>query len=145
MSNASFGDGGPGDEDGFRPGAPGAPAVLVIERTDATRRLIEQALRADYQVDAVGTYEQARRRAEENPYDGIVLSVYQRDVEAGIELMEALRAPDAAEGVPIILVCRPPLDRSEATLLDAGFDDVLRMPFAESELLDVVARHLPPS
>jgi CheY-like chemotaxis protein len=42
-------------------------------------------------------------------------------------------------------VCRPPLDRSEATLLDAGFDDVLRMPFAESELLDVVARHLPPS
>ena len=143
MSNASFGDGEhTEDENGFRTGPSGAPAVLVIERTEATRRLIVQALRPDYQVDAVATYAQARRRAAETRYDGIVLSVYQRDVEEGIELMRDLRALDGFEGVPIILVCRPPLDQNESSLLDAGFDDVLRMPFAESELLDVMSRHV---
>jgi hypothetical protein len=40
-------------------------------------------------------------------------------------------------------VGRSPLDRDTSSLLDAGFDDVLRMPFAESELLDIMARQVP--
>lgn len=143
MSNSSFGGGGPtGDENGFQSGPSGGPAVLVVERTEATRRLMAQALRPDYRVDAVATYDQARRRAEETRYDGIVLSAYRQDVEAGVELMKDLRASAPPEEMSIILVGRSPLDRDPSSLLDAGFDDVIRMPFAKSTLLDVVGRHV---
>lgn len=144
MSNPSFGGGrrGTGDENGSQNGPPGSPAVLVIERTEATRRLMAQALRPDYRVDAVATYEQARRRAAETRYDGIVLSVYRQDVEAGVELMTTIRASAPREAISVILVGRSPLDRAPSSFLDAGFDDVMRMPFAKSDLLDVVGRHV---
>lgn len=144
MNTTSFeGGGSTEDGNGFRNGPSGVPSVLVIEQTEATRRLMEQALRPDYRVDAVATYEQARSHAAETRYDGIILSVYQRDVEMGIELMEDLRASPHSDDVPIIFVGRSPLDRDTSSLLDAGFDDVLRMPFAESELLDIMARQVP--
>jgi len=141
--NSSFGDGGrTEDENGFQNGPSGGPAVLVIERTEATRRLMAQALRPDYRVDVVATYDQARRRAEETRYDGIVLSVYRQDVGAGVELMKDLRASAPPEEVAVILVGRSSFDRDPSSLLDAGFDDVMRMPFAKSTLLDVVGRHV---
>lgn len=144
MSNPSFGGGrgGTGDENGSQNGPPGGPAVLVIEQTEATRRLMAQALRPDYRVDTVATYDQARRRAAETRYDGIVLSVYRQDVEAGIELGKDLRASVPSEDISVILVGRSSLDRASSSLLDAGFDDVMRMPFAKSDLLDVVGRHV---
>jgi DNA-binding response OmpR family regulator len=142
MSDTSPGGGGADGETGGRSGPKGRPSVLIIEPTEPTRRLMEQALRPDYRVDAVATYEQARRHVGETHYDGIILSVYQRDVEAGLELMTSLRGALSREEGPVILVGRAPPGRDDPSLRDAGVDDVLRMPFTESELLDVVGRHL---
>jgi DNA-binding response OmpR family regulator len=142
MSSSLEGEGRTEDENGFQNGPSGGPAVLVIEQTEATRGLMAQALEPDYRVDAVATYDQARRRAEETRYDGIVLSVYRHDVEAGVELMKNLRASARPGEVAVVLVVRSSFDRDSSSLLDAGFDDVMRMPFAKSALLDVVGRHV---
>lgn len=143
MSNSSFEDGrGTEGKNGFQNAPSDGPAVLVIERTEATRRLMAQALQPDYRVDAVATYDQARRRAAETGYDGIVLSVYRQDVEAGVELMKDFRASAPSEEVAVILVGRSSFDRDPSSLLKAGFDDVMRMPFAKSTLLDVVGRQV---
>jgi DNA-binding response OmpR family regulator len=139
---SSSGEGRTEDENGFQNGPSGGPAVLVIEQTEATRGLMAQALQPDYRVDAVATYDQARRRAEETRYRGIVLSVYRHDVEAGVELMENLRASARPGEVAVILVVRSSFDRDPSSLLDAGVDDVMRMPFAKSTLLDIVGRHV---
>lgn len=142
MSSSFEGEGRTEDENGFQNGPSGGPAVLVIEQTEATRGLMAQALQPDYRVDAVATYDQARRRAEETRYRGIVLSVHRHDVEAGVELMKNLRASARPGEVAVILVVRSSFDRDSSSLLDAGFDDVMRMPFAKSTLLDVVGRHV---
>jgi len=142
MSSSFEGEGRTEDENGFQNGPSGGPAVLVIEQTEATRGLMAQALQPDYRVDAVATYDQARRRAEETRYRGIVLSVYRHDVEAGVELMENLRASARPGEVAVILVVRSSFDRDPSSLLDAGVDDVMRMPFAKSTLLDIVGRHV---
>jgi DNA-binding response OmpR family regulator len=79
---------------------------------------------------------------EETRYDGIVLSVHRHDVGAGVELMKDLRASAPPGEGAVILVGRSSFDRDPSSLLDAGFDDVMRMPFAKSALLDVVGRHV---
>lgn len=128
---------------GFRDrSSSGEGSVLVIERNDSTRQLMKRALQPTYRVRTAVTYNQARRHAEEGRYDAVVLSVYHRDLDEGIELLEAFRATGAHASVPIILVGRPPLGRDEEALRDAGFDDVLRMPFTQSDLLAILDRHV---
>jgi DNA-binding response OmpR family regulator len=134
---------GDAPDGGFRDrSSAGGKSVLAIERNESTRQLMTRALRSTYRVRAAVSYDQGRRYAEAGRYDAVILSVYHRDLDEGIELLGAIRATEDHTAVPVILVGRPPLGRDEEALRDAGFDDVLRMPFTQSDLLAILDRHV---
>lgn len=127
--------GGFGPNDGW-----GGPSVLVIERSASTRELMWSVLRSEYQVQTAATYEEGLRRARAEAYVGIVMSLYPQEEGRGGEMLAALRDTDAHEAASIIAVCGPSLGRDRVSLLSDGFDDVLRMPFTQSDLLTVLDR-----
>ena len=127
--------GGFGPNDGWD-----GPPVLVIERSASTRELMWSVLRSEYQVQTAATYEEGLRRARTEAYVGIVMSLYPQDGERAGEMLSALRDTDAHDTASIVAVCGPSLGRDRASLLSGGFDDVLRMPFTQSDLLAVLDR-----
>jgi len=119
-----------------------APKVLVIESVRSTRELMALVLQRHYRTQTAATYEQALRRVRSTQFDGILLSVNLRGVQAGIEMVQELRALDAYADVTVIAVIGPSLDEGQERLAAAGSDGFLRMPFVRSDLLGVLREHL---
>lgn len=136
-------NGGENSANEFKSGASsGAPTILLVERNQSTRDVIQHTLRSQYQIDAVTAYEEARHLAESEEYDGILLSVYHQALEQGVEMVNQLRLPDACADVPIIILARPLMEGGWDKLFDDGVDDVVQMPFSKSDLFEVLGRHL---
>jgi CheY-like chemotaxis protein len=126
-------------------GRSSAPSVLVVERNRSTRQLMWRVLQPAYETQMAATYEELRRHAQDRAYDAVVMSLYSFDVDDGRQLLEDLRATTPYAERPIIAVCHPSVEAGSERLREDGFDDVLRMPFGESDLLSVLDRHLGPS
>jgi two-component system cell cycle response regulator DivK len=116
--------------------------VLVVESIRSTRELMALVLQRHYRTQTAATYEQALRRVRSTQFDGILLSVNLRGVQAGVEMVQELRALDAYTDVPVIAVIGPSLDGDQERLAAAGSDGFLRMPFVRSDLLRVLREHL---
>jgi DNA-binding response OmpR family regulator len=101
-----------------------------------------RALRPTYEPQLAATYEDVRRHVQEQSFDAVVMSLYPFDVDEGIQVVEDVRAKAAHAECPIIAVCHPSVEAESESLRQAGFDDVVRMPFGQSELLAVLDRHL---
>jgi CheY-like chemotaxis protein len=123
-------------------GRSGTPSVLVVERNRSTRQLMWRALQSTCEVQVAATYEEGRRHAQERAYDAVVTSLYSFDLDAGVQLVEDLRATTPYAERPIIAVCHPSVELESERLREVGFDGVLRMPFGASDLLSVLDRHL---
>lgn len=134
-------DSSPGDRITPNP-SPAAPSVLVVESVRSTRELMALVLQRHYRTQTAATYEQALRRARSSAFDAVLMSVNLRGVQAGVEMIEDVRALDAYAEVPIIVVVGPSLDGETERLAAAGGDGFLRMPFVRSDLLAVLREHL---
>lgn len=97
-------------------------------------------LRSEYRVETAATYEEGVRRAEGRAYASIVVSLYPKGGDRGRDLLSALRDANRHDETAVVAVCGPSLGQDRASLLSAGFDEVLRMPFTQSELLTVLDR-----
>jgi len=141
FSQTNSGPGSDADRGGMD-GRTDAPAVLIHEPNQSTRRLMGRALQPAYETEMTETYEELRRRAQERTFDAIVLGFYPFDVDDGLELVEALRARDRYDEQPIIAVCHPSVEADAELFREAGVNDTLRMPFGQSDLRAVLERHL---
>jgi len=123
-------------------GRSGTPSVLVVERNRSTRQLMWRALQSTYEVQVAVTYEEVRRHAQERAYDAVVASLYSFDLDAGVQLVEDLRATTPYTERPIIAVCHPSVEVASEQLREIGIDGVLQMPFGASDLRSILDRHL---
>jgi DNA-binding response OmpR family regulator len=116
-------DGGEAGSDALR--------ILVVEDDAALRAMVVSELRQDgYRVDEAGGVGEALFRAEDDPYDLILLDLNLPDGD-GIEVAERLRG---RVDVPIVmLTARADLD-SRLEGLYAGAADYVVKPFALPEL-----------
>lgn len=119
-----------------------ASRVLIVESIRSTRELMALVLERYYRTQTAATYEQALRRVQSNRFDGIVMSVNLRGVEAGVEMLEVLRSLEAYETVPIVVIIGPSVDEGREQLSEAGGDGFLRMPFVRSELVETLQQHV---
>ncbi len=106
--------------------------ILVVEDDARLRTLLEQELaRAGHHVVTVGTAGEGLYRAEEEPYDLLLLDLNLPDGD-GMEVAERLRG---RRDVPIVmLTARADVD-SRVEGLYAGAADYLAKPFSLPELL----------
>jgi len=111
--------------------APAGPVVIVEDDVE-TRRVVEEALRADgHRVIAIGRCEEARQALHAGGVVAAVLDVWLPDGN-GIDLCRDLRRSGVR--IPVLMLTARTDVGSRVLGLDAGADDYLGKPFALSEL-----------
>ena len=106
--------------------------ILVVEDDSALAHLVvEQLGHAGYRAEAVGLGREALMRAQEGPFDLVVLDLNLPDVD-GIEVAERLR--EDGDVAILMLTARADVD-SRVEGLYAGASDYLAKPFSVQELL----------
>ncbi len=106
--------------------------VLVVDDEPQIRKALTVTLRASgYEVDAVGTGEEAVTRAATHRPDAVLLDLGLPGID-GIEVIEALRG---WTDLPIVVLSVRGEESDKIAALDAGADDYVTKPFGMGELL----------
>jgi signal transduction histidine kinase len=108
--------------------------ILVVEDDPHVRQMLALLLGARWRVEMADGGEAARDLALASPPDLIISDVRMPGLD-GIDLLRALRAAPATQGVPVILVSARAGERETIAGLEAGADDFLIKPFSARELM----------
>lgn len=115
--------------------------VLVIEDNPLISQALHQTLRKYYTVDICKTGREGQLKAENTPYDVILLDLSLPDIQ-GEEICQTIRKRGVNS--PIIILSGKGEVKSKINLLNMGADDYITKPFNMSELrarIDVAMRH----
>src|SRR3954469_25115337 len=108
------------------------PRVLLVEDELPIRKFVTAALAAaNYQLDEVGTAQQALQHSTETPPDLLILDLGLPDMD-GQEVLRRLREWLLA---PVTVLSARDQEKQKVAALDAGADDYLTKPFGTEELL----------
>jgi two-component system OmpR family response regulator len=113
--------------------------VLVVEdEPDLLQSLVKVLREEGYAVDAAPDGEEGLFKADNYPYDAIVLDVMLPKLD-GWKLLEKIRAKEAREDAsrptPVLMLTARDRSADRVRGLDTGADDYLVKPFDLSELL----------
>ena len=95
--------------------------------------------RAGYDVNVQENGAEALAEALANPPDLMILDVMLPDLD-GLEILREIRADSAAKSLPILMLTAKGAKETQETALAAGADAFITKPFANTEVLAVVAR-----
>jgi two-component system KDP operon response regulator KdpE len=109
-----------------------AARILLVDDDIPIQRAVAPLLRSrGYDVDVVGTGEDALKLARARAPDLIVLDLGLPDID-GIEVCRRLRSESA---VPIVVLSARGAEADKVSALDLGADDYVTKPFGPEELL----------
>lgn len=110
--------------------------ILVIEDSDAIRRLIETLVGArGHEVEGVPTGAKGIDAAIARPPDAILLDLMLPGIYDGFEVCRRIRESEATRAVPIIIVSALDDDASKTRALEAGATAYYTKPFSPTALL----------
>jgi two-component system response regulator RegX3 len=110
--------------------------ILVVDDDPGILDVVRFTLRGEgFEVDAVGTGEEALVRARNDGYELLVLDVMLPDVP-GTEVCRQLRAEGSA--VPILMLTARDAEVDRVVGLELGADDYVAKPFSRAELVSRV-------
>ena len=106
--------------------------ILLVDDEVSIQRAVEPLLRSrGYDVETVGTGEDALKSVARQPPDLIVLDLGLPDIE-GTEVCRRVRAQSA---VPIIVLSARGAETDKVNALELGADDYVTKPFGADELV----------
>ncbi len=112
------------------PQEPIRPRVLVVDDEEDLLELVRYNLTKDgYDVECVGTGEQALASARANPPDLIVLDLMLPAVD-GLEVCRRLKADPKTRDILIVMLTAKSEERDMITGLERGADDYIAKPFS---------------
>lgn len=111
--------------------------ILAIDDEQDILRLIERALKGQYQVDTVLSHVE-REIGDLSVYDLIIMDVMMPG-ESGYDLLKKIRNK---VGCPIIFLSAKALEEDVIYGLSLGADDYIRKPFSVAELRARIAAHI---
>jgi len=119
---------------------PRAPLVLVVDDSLTVRRVTQRVLqREGYRVaTAKDGLEALERLAEERPV--VLLSDIEMPRMDGFDLLRNVRADERLADLPVVMITSRIAAKHRDHALQLGADHYLGKPFAEEELLALVAR-----
>jgi signal transduction histidine kinase/DNA-binding response OmpR family regulator/streptogramin lyase len=133
-----FGDGQPGskthapvaEETG---GSSASPTLLIVEDNADMRAYLRRHLSADYTVIEADNGEAGLRAAREHEPDLIVSDVMMPEM-TGTALCEAIKADEALQTIPVVLLTAKATSSDAIEGLERGADDYISKPFDIDEL-----------
>lgn len=120
--------------------------VLLVEDNPDTQMLITELLESQYALTVVTQAQEALAAAQHildgagHPFDAVLMDINLGGGLSGTDVLTALRATRAYQGVPIAALTAYALPGDQERFLQAGFNAYLRKPFTVEELLDLVSR-----
>jgi chemosensory pili system protein ChpA (sensor histidine kinase/response regulator) len=117
------------------------PLVLVVDDSLTVRRVTQRLLlREGYRVTtAKDGMEALERLAEERP--AVLLSDIEMPRMDGFDLVRNVRADPALAGLPVVMITSRIAQKHRDYAAELGVDHYLGKPYAEEELLTLVARY----
>jgi DNA-binding response OmpR family regulator len=110
--------------------------ILVIEDSDAIRRMIETLVSArGHEVEGVPTGAKGIDAAIARPPDAILLDLMLPGSYDGFEVCRRLRDDDALRAVPIIVISALDDEAAKQNALEAGATAYYTKPFSPTALL----------
>jgi len=110
--------------------------ILVIEDSDAIRRMIETLVSArGHEVEGVPTGARGIDAAIARPPDAILLDLMLPGSYDGFEVCRRLRDDDALRAVPIIVISALDDEAAKQNALEAGATAYYTKPFSPTALL----------
>lgn len=117
-----------------------APALLLVEDDEASRKLIRTVLGSKgYEIKETDTIEAARRILHEMSPAVVLLDMRLKD-GYGLDLARYIRAEPRLSQVPIIAITAQALKGDEQRILEAGCDTYLSKPIDTRALPGMVER-----
>lgn len=117
-----------------------AQRILLVEEQAVSRDMIMMVLgRLNYQIEMVTSARAALERVRQSRFALVVISTSLPDM-AGAELVTALRASAADEGVAVLVICPGADSPTRQACLAAGAFDALTRPIEIERLLRLVER-----
>jgi chemosensory pili system protein ChpA (sensor histidine kinase/response regulator) len=122
--------------------APRAPLVMVVDDSLTVRRVTQRLLvREGYRVvTAKDGLDALERLAEERP--AVLLSDIEMPRMDGFDLVRNVRADARLAGLPVIMITSRIAQKHKDYAAELGVDHYLGKPYAEDELLGLIARHV---
>lgn len=111
--------------------------LLVVEDNPTIRVMLGFFLRATYDLELVGRFDDALHAAAHRGFDLFLLDINLGEPRTGIDLLGALRQMPAYAATPAV-ACTATEPGSKKHLLALGFDAYIGKPFEEEELLDTL-------
>ncbi len=106
--------------------------ILVVEDDEPLAELLKNRLQMEhFAVEVVTDGREAKRRAETEPYDLVLLDL-ELPGENGLLVLQHIR--DRKPGLPVLIVTGNAVVDSRVKGLDAGADDYVSKPFSFAEL-----------
>jgi len=115
--------------------------ILLADDNADMRDYVRRLLGGRYQVEAVSNGRLALAAARENPPDLILTDAMMPELD-GFGLLKELRAAEATQTIPVILLSARAGEDARVEGLEAGADDYIVKPFTSRELLARVGAHL---
>ncbi len=133
---------GPQDAPSVAAAVARAPLVLVVDDSLTVRRVTQRLLlREGYRVDtAKDGLEALERLARERP--AVLLSDIEMPRMDGFDLVRHVRADARLAGLPVIMITSRVAQKHRDHAVELGVDHYLGKPYAEYELLGLIAQHL---
>jgi len=114
--------------------APAGPRILVVDDEEDLLELVRYNLvKHGYQVECVGTGEDALKSARREPPDLIVLDLMLPAVD-GLEVCRRLKSEPKTRDVPIVMLTAKGEDTDVVAGLERGADDYIAKPFSPKVL-----------
>lgn len=119
--------------------------ILVVEDEPDIMRIITHTLQsAGHQVIPAYGGEDALRKVKSHKPDLILTDLAMPKV-SGVEVIEAIKGDPETSAIPIIAVTAHVWDGIAQSAGQAGCDGYISKPFNMKQLLQEVAKHLPPA
>jgi two-component system sensor histidine kinase/response regulator len=127
---------------GLEPGQGGPWRTLVVDEREASRKLLVRLLAPlGFEVREAANGQEAIEVWQDWQPD-LVLMDMRMPVMDGYEATKRIKAAAQGQSTVVVAVTASAFEDDRERILCAGCDDVLRKPFREEDLYDVVARHL---
>ena len=117
------------------------PLVLVVEDDEDAREVLQELLRDQYDVEAVGDGESAVKRAKELLPDLVLLDLFLPGLD-GFGALTGLHRDAKTAEVPVIFLSAQGDAETKSQGLSLGAADYLAKPFSAQELIARVERTL---
>ena len=114
--------------------------LLAEDERHLSSALCEIFSKQKYEVDPVYDGQSALEYIRSGVYDLVILDIMMPEMD-GFEVLERLRADEAAKDIPVVFLTADEEPETRARAEAAGVQDIVGKPFKKEELLSVVAKY----